>query len=194
MTRDECLARRASRTKDRTVKTSGTISCLAERPYVASEHRCSFLAQSGSAALTRCAVIPRSDRTWRARRSATSLRALAPTLLTAALSTLHAGDVRADPSELVPEVGYNYNEIETPRISATGGAVRALSSSVHSLFVNPANLTAARVYHLGAFAQIVPEARRQSYGAAAVDSLVSSARVAGGLGATYNFQDIDGID
>jgi opacity protein-like surface antigen len=124
----------------------------------------------------------------------TSLRALVPSLLTAALSTLHAGIARAEPSELVPEVGYNYNEIETPRISATGGAVRALSSSVHSLFVNPANLTAARVYHLGAFAQIVPEARRQSYGAAAVDSLVSSARVAGGVGATYNFQDVDGID
>lgn len=123
-----------------------------------------------------------------------SSSALVPSLLTAALSTLHVGVARAEPSELVPEIGYNYDEIETPRISATGGAVRALSSSVHSLFVNPANLTAARVYHLGAFAQIVPEARRQSYGAAAVDSLVSSARVAGGLGATYNFQDVDGID
>lgn len=124
----------------------------------------------------------------------TSFYALVPSLLTAALFTLRAADVRAEPSELVPEIGYNYDEIETPRISATGGAVRALSSSVHSLFVNPANLTASRVYHLGAFAQIVPEARRQSYGAAAVDSLVSSARVAGGLGATYNFQDVDGID
>lgn len=124
----------------------------------------------------------------------TSFCALVPSLLTAALFTMRAGDARAEPSELVPEIGYNYDEIETPRISATGGAVRALSSSVHSLFVNPANLTASRVYHLGAFAQIVPEARRQSYGAAAVDSLVSSARVAGGLGATYNFQDVDGID
>lgn len=123
-----------------------------------------------------------------------SLRALVPSLLTAALFTLSSRDARADPSELAPEIGYNYNEIETPRVAATGGAVRALSSSVHSLFVNPANLTASRVYHLGAFANIVPEARRQSYGAAAVDSLVSSARVAGGLGATYNFQDVDGVD
>ncbi len=100
----------------------------------------------------------------------------------------------AAPSDLPPEVGYNYDEVETPRIAGTGGAVRALSSSVHALFVNPANLTAARVYHVGAFANIGPEASRQSYGAAAVDSLVSSARVAGGVGATYNFQDTDGID
>jgi hypothetical protein len=123
-----------------------------------------------------------------------SWRARVSSLLPAVLFTLAPETAHAEPSKLVPEVGYNYNEIETPRISATGGAVRALSSSVHSLFVNPANLTAARVYHVGAFAQIVPEARRQSYGAAAVDSLVSSARVAGGLGATYNFQDVDGID
>jgi hypothetical protein len=121
-------------------------------------------------------------------------RALVRSLLAAALFTVGSRSAHADPSTLVPEVGYNYNEIETPRVSATGGAVRALSSSVHSLFVNPANLTASRVYHLGAFANIIPEAKRQSYGAAAVDSLVSSARVAGGIGATYNFQDLDGID
>jgi hypothetical protein len=194
MTRDERLTRRASRTKDRTVKTSVTISRLAERPYVGAEHHRSFLAQTGTSALTRCAVIPRSDRASCARRSVTSWCTLVPSLLTAVLFTLSSGVARGEPSELAPEVGYNYDEIETPRISGTGGAVRALSSSVHALFVNPANLTAARVYHVGAFAQIVPEARRQSYGAAAVDSLVSSARVAGGLGATYNFQDVDGID
>ncbi|HEX7452519.1 MAG TPA: hypothetical protein VF294_09555, partial [Polyangiaceae bacterium] len=58
----------------------------------------------------------------------------------------------------------------------------------------PANMSAARVYHLAALAQIWPESRRQSYGAAAVDSVGSSARVAGGIGATYNTQDSDGID
>jgi len=107
------------------------------------------------------------------------------------LVTARAG---AEPSELRPEIGYNYNEVETPRTTGTGGAIRALSSSVHALFVNPSGLTSARVYHLGAFANIMPEARRQSYGAAAVDSLISSARVAGGVGATYNFQDADGVD
>jgi opacity protein-like surface antigen len=98
-----------------------------------------------------------------------------------------------DPSELAPEIGYNYNEIETPRIAGTGGAVRAFSNSIHALFVNPANLAVARVYHIGALAQIWPEAGRQSYGAAAVDSVVSNAMVAGGLGGTFNLQDLDGI-
>src|SRR5262245_50612380 len=28
---------------------------------------------------------------------------------------------QGEPSELPPEIGYNYNEIETPRIAATGG-------------------------------------------------------------------------
>ncbi len=99
----------------------------------------------------------------------------------------------ADKSSVPPEVGYNYQEIETPRITATNGATRALSSSTEALFDNPANMSASRVYHLTALAQIWPESRRQSYGAAAVDSVGSSARVAGGIGATYNTQDTDGI-
>lgn len=101
---------------------------------------------------------------------------------------------RADPSELPPEVGYNYGEIETPRIAGTGGAQRAMSNSISALFLNPANMVASRVYHLGVLAQIWPEAKRQSYGAGAVDSIVSASRVAGGLGATWNLQDADGVD
>jgi hypothetical protein len=93
-----------------------------------------------------------------------------------------------------PEVGYNYQEIETARIAATNGALRANSTSTDALFDNPANMSAARVYHLAALADIWPESKRQSYGAAAVDSVGSSARVAGGLGATYNTQDSDGVD
>ena len=100
---------------------------------------------------------------------------------------------RADKSSTPPEVGYNYNEIETPRITATNGAVRALSNSTEALFNNPANMSAARVYHLAALAQIWPEPGRQSYGIAAVDSVGSSARVGGGIGATYNTQDSNGI-
>jgi opacity protein-like surface antigen len=102
--------------------------------------------------------------------------------------------VRAEASELDPTVGYNYGEIETARSIATGGAKRALSSSTTALFTNPANIAVERMYHLGAFAQIWPEARRQSYGAASADSASSGSRFAGGLGATYNFQDTDGID
>jgi opacity protein-like surface antigen len=99
-----------------------------------------------------------------------------------------------EPSELPPEIGYNYNEIETPRIAGTSGALRAFSNSLHALFINPANMAAARVYHMGAFAQIWPEASRQGYGAAAVDSVVSGAKVAGGVGGTFNLQDTDGIN
>ena len=101
---------------------------------------------------------------------------------------------RADKSSTPPEVGYNYQEIETPRITALNGANRALSSSTEALFNNPANMASSRVYHLNALAQIWPESGRQSYGLAAVDSVGSSARVAGGLGATYNTQDTDGIN
>jgi hypothetical protein len=100
----------------------------------------------------------------------------------------------AEPSKLPPDIGYNYDEVETPRSAGMAGALRASSNSVSALFLNPANLAATRVYHLGALAQIWPEAKRQSYGAGAVDSVVSSAKVAGGVGATYNFQDADGID
>jgi hypothetical protein len=100
----------------------------------------------------------------------------------------------ADPSELPPEVGYNYGEVETPRVTGMGGGLRALSNGTAALFQNPANMALTRVYHVSAFAQIWPQASRQSYGAAAVDSIVSSTGLAGGIGGTWNQQDPDGID
>jgi hypothetical protein len=105
-----------------------------------------------------------------------------------------SGHARAERSKLDPTIGYNYSEIEIPRHAATAGAQRALSASIGGLFVNPANVAAGDVYHIGAFAQIWPEASRQSYGAAASDSLLSSSGLAGAAGVTYNFQDRDGID
>ena len=102
--------------------------------------------------------------------------------------------VLAEPSKLPPEVGYNYNEVETGRIAAKNGADRALGSSVSALFENPANMATSRVYHATALLQIWPEASRQSYGIAAVDSVGSSSRVAGGIGATWTRQDPDGVD
>jgi opacity protein-like surface antigen len=122
------------------------------------------------------------------------LRLAACACSTIVVLTAPAAFAQGEASELPPEVGYNYNEIETPRIAGTGGAVRAFSNSIHALFVNPANLAATRVYHIGALAQIWPEAGRQSYGAAAVDSVVSNAHVAGGVGGTFNLQDLDGIN
>jgi hypothetical protein len=112
----------------------------------------------------------------------------------ASVSLLTSSPARAEKSRLNPAIGYNYGEIETARTAATGGAQRALSSSLGALFINPANIAVQRVYHLGAFAQIWPEARRQSYGAGAVDSIGSSSHIAGAAGVTYNFQDTDGID
>lgn len=100
----------------------------------------------------------------------------------------------ADPSDLPPEVGYNYGETETPRIAALGGGLRALGSSTSALFQNPANMAVTRVYHVTALGQIWPQAQRQSYGAAAVDSIVSSSGIAGGLGGTWSQQDPDGAD
>jgi opacity protein-like surface antigen len=114
-------------------------------------------------------------------------------LATLAMSTA-ASHARAEGSSLPPEVGWNYGEIETPRSAAMGGALRAYSNSVSALFINPANMAVTRVYHLGALAQIWPEASRQSYGGAAVDSIVSSARLAGGFGGTWTLQDPNGID
>src|ERR1044071_10505709 len=76
----------------------------------------------------------------------------------------------ADPSQLVPEVGCNYGEIESARAAAMGGAMRALGNGVTGVYQNPANIALTRVYHLEALAQIWPQARRQTYGASAVDS------------------------
>jgi opacity protein-like surface antigen len=133
-----------------------------------------------------------SMRRARARRAVPSRRV---TSLASGCALLASAAVaHADPSKATPDIGYNYSEVETARIAGTAGALRASSNSLSALFINPANLAATRVYHLGAFAQIWPEASRQSYGAAAVDSVVSSTRIAGGVGATYNIQDTDGIN
>lgn len=99
----------------------------------------------------------------------------------------------ADPSDVPPEAGYNYGDIETPRITAVGGALRATSNSTSALFINPANMAANQVYHVSAIAQIYPEAGRQSYGAGIVDSVISSTGISGGIGGVWNQQDPDGM-
>lgn len=113
---------------------------------------------------------------------------------TALIVLLASARVLAQASDLPPEVGYNYSDMETARSGALGGAVRAVSSSIEALHSNPANLVAARVYHLGGMAQFWPSANRQSYGAAVVDSIVSRSRLAGGLSVNWVFQDPDGLD
>jgi hypothetical protein len=102
------------------------------------------------------------------------------------------GSARAERSSLVPEVGYNYGEVETARIAAMGGALRALGNGVNGIYQNPANIALTRVYHLEALGQIWPQARRQSYGAGAVDS--ATGRLAAGVAGQYNVLDPDGVD
>ena len=118
-----------------------------------------------------------------------------PRLACAAAGVLFAllpGVAGADPSSLPPEVGWNYGEQETPRTAALGGATRAIGTDINAFFVNPAGIAASRVYHMGALAQVWPQARRQSYGAAAVDSATS--RVAAGVGGFYSTQDSEGLN
>ncbi len=118
------------------------------------------------------------------------LRALtiSTTLLALALSSSAA---RAERSELPPEVGYNYGDVEDARWGATSGALRANSSGITGVWGNPAGLVQSQVYHVGALAGIWPEARKQSYGIGAMDSVTS--RVAAGLGFVWTDQDPDGL-
>jgi len=116
------------------------------------------------------------------------LRARHAALLVAFSWTARA---RADASNLVPEVGYNYGEIETGRSAGMGGASRALGNGMTGTFENPANIALTRVYHLQALAQIWPEARKQGYSLGAVDSV--SGPIAGSVAGQYGVLDPDGV-
>ncbi len=109
----------------------------------------------------------------------------------AVLLATTAHSVMAEPSRLVPQAGYNYGDIETARSMAMGGAARALGNALTGLYANPANIALTHVYHVGALAQIWPDARRQTYGATIVDS---TRPYAAGLGAHYAALDPDGLD
>jgi hypothetical protein len=101
------------------------------------------------------------------------------------------GLAQADPSSTSIEQGYELGEIPQPRVVGMAGAVQAFGGSTTAVFVNPANLTLLRVYHLEGIVALSPEARRQSYGGAIVDS--STSRLAGGFGGTWSQMDPDGI-
>lgn len=97
----------------------------------------------------------------------------------------------ADPSSTSIEQGYELGEIQHPRSIAMAGAQQAWGGSTTALFLNPANLPLYRVYHIEGLAALSPEARRQSYGGAIVDS--STSRLSGGFGGTWSQLDPDGI-
>jgi len=108
-----------------------------------------------------------------------------------ALLVLAAGALSPEPAraQYAIETGHSYGEIETPRIMAVAGAIRSTSSSTSALFANPANMAIAQVYHFGALAEIYPEAGRQTFGGAVVDSLLSSTGLSGGLSLAWTQQD-----
>jgi len=99
---------------------------------------------------------------------------------------------RADRSSTTIDQGYDLGQVQQPRSVAMAGAQEAWGGSTVAVFNNPANLPLARVYHLEGLAAFSPEARRQSYGGAVVDS--STSRFAGGFGGTWNQMDPDGIN
>ena len=101
------------------------------------------------------------------------------------------GDARADRSSTSIQQGYQLGEIQQPRVLAMGGTAQAYGGSTIAIYENPANLTLLRVYHLEALAAVSPEARRQAYGGAVVDS--STSRLAGGFGGEWSQMDPDGI-
>lgn len=105
--------------------------------------------------------------------------------------TVASRTASAEPSELPPQFAYNYGQTETARSAGLAGALRASGGGVHGLYLNPANLGIARVYHLQAIGQWTPEAARQMYGGAIVDS---TRQLSGGLSVIGGFQDPDGID
>jgi hypothetical protein len=113
--------------------------------------------------------------------------------LAAALAVLSpARRAAADPTPLTPQIAYAYGENETPRAAGMGGALRALGNGTSALFLNPAAMVETRVYHIEALAQVSPEARRQVYGGAVVDSVTG--RLAGGIAVVGGFVDPDGFD
>jgi len=78
-------------------------------------------------------------------------------------------------------------------MTAVAGAIRSTSNSTSALFANPANMAIAQVYHAGALAEIYPEAGRQTFGGAVVDSLLSSTGLSGGLSFAWTQQDPGGL-
>ena len=100
---------------------------------------------------------------------------------------------RAEPSTTTIEQGFDGGEVQSPRSVGMAGALNATGVSTNGLFLNPANMALARVYHLEALGAFSPEARRQSYGAAAVDSVLNRWHLAGGGAVNWSTMDPDGI-
>jgi hypothetical protein len=91
-----------------------------------------------------------------------------------------------------PEQAYDLGEIPSARAIGMGGALNALGVSTSALYLNPANMALARVYHFEGLTAYMPEAQKQTYGIAVVDSMTS--KLAGGLAGAWQKFDPSDID
>jgi hypothetical protein len=104
------------------------------------------------------------------------------------------GRAAADPSPLAPAIISNYGESETPRSAAMGGALRALGFGSAGIFLNPAALAEARVYHIEAMTSGTPETRTWLLGGTVVDAVTSRLAGAFSIQGTPIAMDPSGID
>jgi hypothetical protein len=117
-------------------------------------------------------------------------------LLATVLATLGLGRSAAyadSPMSTSPELAYDLGEIPSARATGMGGALNALGVSTTSLYLNPANMALARVYHIETLTAFSPEAQRQTYGLAIADSVLNSSRLSGGVGGTWSQMDPNGL-
>jgi hypothetical protein len=99
----------------------------------------------------------------------------------------------ADRMSTSPEQAYDLGETASARSVGMGGALNGLGVSTTALYLNPANMAMARVYHLEAQGAYSPQAQRQMYGLAIVDSVMNSNRLSGGVAATWNEIEPSGL-
>jgi hypothetical protein len=110
-----------------------------------------------------------------------------------AIEVAHPDVAWADPMSTSPEQAYDEGQMPNAQTLGMGGGGDALGISTAALADNPANMAMARVYHADAFAAFSPQAQRQTYGLAAVDSVLNSRGIAGGLGGTWSQFDPSGM-
>ena len=122
---------------------------------------------------------------------AVSGRFLVPAVLAALATARTAG---AEPMTTSPEQAYNQGQIPAARAVGMGEALNALGVGTPAVFMNPANMPLARVYHLEAFGAYSPDSKRESFGLAIVDSVLNAGHISGGLGGTWNQMDSDGLN
>lgn len=114
-------------------------------------------------------------------------------VLVALLCATGAREAAASPSSTSPAQAYDLGDVPSARAVGMGGALNALGVSTASLYLNPANMSLARVYHLEALGAVSPEARGEMVGLAVVDSVLNTSRLAGGVSLDWSQFDPDGI-